>query len=122
MSSVSSTADGSRDDYSEFRRKRLLFRSLHRGTLESDLILGSCAEISLAGFDIAQLDRFEALLDCADHDLFDWMAGRSLPPTEYDHDVMRLLRSFRYAPGPQRSSRQTNNPRAESSDSLHESR
>jgi hypothetical protein len=77
---------------------------------------------SLAGFDTAQLDRFEALLDCADVELFDWMAGRSLPPTEHDHDVMRLLRSFRYVPGPQRSSRQTGNSDAESSGSMHESR
>jgi hypothetical protein len=54
---------------------------------------------SLGSFDTGQLHRFEALLDCADVELFDWMAGRSLPPTEHDHDVMRLLHSFRYAPG-----------------------
>ena len=122
MNSLSSTADGSRDDRSDVRRTRLLFRSWHRGTQETDLILGSFAEISLATFDTAQLDRFEALLDCADVELFDWMAGRSLPPTEHDHDVMRLLRSFRYVPGPQRSSRQTGNSDAESSGSMHESR
>ena len=100
MSSLSSTADSSRDDCVDLRRKRLLFRSWHRGTQESDLILGSFAEICLAAFDAAQLDRFEALLDCSDADLFDWVAGRSLPPMEHDHDVMRLLRTFRYAPGP----------------------
>src|ERR1700732_84779 len=99
MSSLSSTADGPCDDCSDLRRKRLLLRSWHRGTQETDLILGSFAENSLAGFDTAQLDRFEALLDCADVELFDWLAGRSLPPTEHDHDVMRLLHSFRYAPG-----------------------
>jgi hypothetical protein len=42
-----------------------------------------------------QLDRFEALLDCADTDLFDWIFGGSAPPPEHDHDVMRLLRDFR---------------------------
>jgi antitoxin CptB len=89
-----------RHDRSDVRRRRLLFRSWHRGTQETDLILGSFAERSLADFDTAQLDRFEALLDCADVELFDWMAGRSLLPTEHDHDVMRLLRSFLYAPGP----------------------
>jgi antitoxin CptB len=100
MTSLSNTADGTWDDQTDLRRKRLLFRSWHRGTQESDLILGSFAEISLAAFDTAQLDRFEALLDCADADLFDWVAGRRLPPMEHDHDVMRLLRTFRYAPGP----------------------
>lgn len=81
---------------SDLRRKRLLFRSWHRGTRESDLILGRFAEAHLAQFDEAQLDRYEALLDCPDADLFDWIAGRAAPPSAYDHDVTRLLLAFRY--------------------------
>jgi antitoxin CptB len=81
---------------SDLRRKRLLFRSWHRGTRESDLILGRFAEAHLAQFDEAQLDRYEALLDCPDADLFDWIAGRAAPPPAYDHDVTRLLLAFRY--------------------------
>jgi antitoxin CptB len=76
---------------SDIRRKRLSFRSWHRGTRESDLILGRFADAYLAGFDDGQLDRYEALLECADADLFDWIAGRAKPPPEYDHDVTRLL-------------------------------
>ena len=83
---------------SDTRRKRLLFRSWHRGTRESDLILGRFAEAHLAGFDAGQLDRYEALLECADADLFDWVSGHSLPPAVYDHDVMRLLLAFSCAP------------------------
>jgi antitoxin CptB len=78
----------------EIRRKRLSFRSWHRGTQESDLILGRFADAHLAGFDAAQLDRYEALLDCSDADIFDWVSGRAEPPPEYDHDVTRLLLSF----------------------------
>ena len=57
--------------------------SWHRGTRESDLILGRFAEAHLAGFDAAQLDRYEALLECADADLFDWSpaAPRRRPNT-----------------------------------------
>ncbi len=83
---------------SEIRRKRLLFRSWHRGTRESGLILGRFADAHLAGFDEAQLDRYEALLDCADADIFDWVSGRAAPPPEHDHDVTRLLLSFSNAP------------------------
>ncbi len=83
---------------SDLRRKRLVFRSWHRGTRESDLILGSFAETYLAAFDDAQLDRYEALLDCPDAELFDWIAGRAMPPPAYDHDVTRLLLTFRYTP------------------------
>jgi len=72
----------------------LLFRCWHRGTQESDLILGRFAETHLDNFDNAQLDRLEALLDCTDPDLFDWIIGGFTPPKEYDHDVMRLLRRF----------------------------
>ena len=82
---------------SEIRRKRLLFRSWHRGTRESDLILGRFADAHLARFDQAQLDRYEALLDCADADIFDWVSGRAAPPPEHDHDVTRLLLSFSIA-------------------------
>ena len=85
---------------SDARRKRLLFRSWHRGTRESDLLLGSFAEAHLGALDAAQLDRYEALLDCADADLFDWVAGRAPPPPAHDHDVMRLLLAFRYTPRP----------------------
>ena len=79
---------------SDLRRKRLLFRSWHRGTRESDLILGRFAEAHLAGFDPAQLDRYEALLECADADLYDWVAGRTRPPPAQDNDVMRLLLAY----------------------------
>src|SRR3984893_15183316 len=79
---------------SEIRRKRLLFRSWRRGTRESDLILGRFADAHLAGFAEAQLDRYEALLDCADADIFDWVSGRTAPPPEHDHDVTRLLLAY----------------------------
>jgi antitoxin CptB len=81
-------SDRLRPDRADICRKRLLFRCWHRGTQESGLILG------LPAFNADQLDRFEALLDCADPDLFDWILVGSPPPSEYDHDVMGLLRAF----------------------------
>jgi antitoxin CptB len=83
---------------SDIRRKRLQFRSWHRGTREADLILGSFAEANLAAFDESGLDRYESLLECPDADLFDWITGRTAPPPEYDTDVTRLLLAFRYRP------------------------
>jgi antitoxin CptB len=99
MSHFGTASNRLRDDHSDVRRRRLLFRCWHRGIQETDLILGTFCETSLAGLNSGQLDRFEALLDCTDADLFDWIAGHSTPPAEHDHDVMRLLRSFRYGPG-----------------------
>jgi antitoxin CptB len=53
-------------EHPDVRRRRLVFRCWHRGTLESDFILGSFAEDSLETLDSSQLGRFEALLDCTD--------------------------------------------------------
>ena len=82
----------------EIRRKQLLFRSWRRGTREADLILGSFAESHLVGFDEARLDDYEALLEVADAEIFDWLAGRAAPPREHDTEVTRLLLAFRYDP------------------------
>lgn len=87
-------------DASDIRRRRLLFRSWHRGTRETDLLLGSFAERHLAAFSEAQLDRYEALLNNDDGELFDWIAGRAVPPAECDGDIMCLLREFRYRARP----------------------
>lgn len=76
------------------RFRRLTFRSWRRGTQESDLILGSFADAFLSRFDAEQLDRFEALLECSDAELFDWTIGGHAPPLPHEHDVMRLLRDF----------------------------
>jgi len=82
----------------DIRRKRLFYRAWHRGTREADLLLGSFAEAYLDAFDAAQLDRFEALLECPDAELFDWINARAIPPADYDHDVTRMLLAFRYRP------------------------
>ncbi|MDX6749100.1 succinate dehydrogenase assembly factor 2 [Geminicoccaceae bacterium 1502E] len=76
------------------RRKRLLLRSRYRGFLESDLVMGRFAETHLADFDEARLERYEALLDEADHDLFAWLTGRASVPERHDNDVFAMLRQF----------------------------
>ena len=75
--------------------KRLLYRSRHRGTREMDILMGGFAERYLDGFDEAQLARFGDLLELADPDLYNWIAGREPVPAEHDSDVMKLLIDFR---------------------------
>ncbi len=87
-------------DISDARRKRLLFRSWHRGMREADLLLGSFAEQHLAALSEPQLDRYEALLEEDDGELFAWITGRLPPPARHDGEVMRLLQSFRYRARP----------------------
>ena len=84
----------------ETRRKRLLFRSWHRGTREVDLLLGSFADKHLAAMTAGQLDRYEALLGESDATLYDWISGRAPPPPEWDSDVLRLIMGSRFEPRP----------------------
>ena len=76
----------------ETRRKRLRFRCWHRGSREADLLLGRFADQYLDGFDAKQLERFEALLDQEDPDIWDWVVRGVPVPPAFDHDVMALLR------------------------------
>ena len=81
-------------DSAALARKRLLYRSRYRGTREMDFLLGGFAERYLDRFDDGQLTRFGTLLELADSDLYNWIAGREPVPAEYDSDVMKLLVNF----------------------------
>ena len=76
-------------------RKRILYRSRHRGTREMDFLLGGFTERYLADFDDGQLERFGAILELSDPDLYNWIAGREQVPAEHDSDVMKLLIDFK---------------------------
>jgi antitoxin CptB len=82
-------------DKGDLRRKRLLFRSCRRGTRETDMLLGRFAEQCLGDLSNAQLDRYEALLERTDRELFDWILGRETPPPECDSDVLKLMQNFK---------------------------
>ena len=79
------------------RRKRLLYQSRYRGSLESDLFFGRFASAWLDRLDEPQLERYEALLAESDQDLMAWISGRLPVPARHDHDVFALLRGFRPA-------------------------
>ena len=78
----------------DIRRKRLKYRSQHRGTKELDLLLGRFAAARLDALDAAQVDRFEALLEAPSPLVYAWVTGQDAPPPELDSDVLRLLRDF----------------------------
>jgi succinate dehydrogenase flavin-adding protein (antitoxin of CptAB toxin-antitoxin module) len=53
------------------RRKKILFRSLHRGCKETDIVFERFANRYLDGLSDRELDLFEALLDEPDWDIWD---------------------------------------------------
>lgn len=77
------------------RRRRLLFRATHRGTTETDRLVGGFVEPRLASFDEATLSALEALMELPDVDLADWLTGRR--PIPDDLPVSALLGEMRAA-------------------------
>jgi antitoxin CptB len=82
------------DDPLEIRKKRLSFRSWHRGTREIDLILGRFADQHLADFDARMVDLYEKLLLNNDPDLYNWITGAEDAPANEESDVLKMLIAF----------------------------
>jgi antitoxin CptB len=69
------------------RRKRLIYRATHRGTKESDVIVGGYFSGAAAGLTDAQLPQAEALLEENDLDLIDWIMGRQPVPARWQGTI-----------------------------------
>ena len=80
----------------DVRLKKITFRAWHRGFREADLILGGFAEARLSTLSPAELDGFEQLLELPDHDLYNWISEREPTPPEYDTEIMRKIKAFRF--------------------------
>lgn len=85
-----------KDESIEIRRKRLKFRSWHRGIKEADILLGSFADQFLEKMNEEHLDKYENLLREADSDLVAWITNDRPCPDHFDHDVMTMLKSIDY--------------------------
>lgn len=83
-----------RDLMSTDRLKRLIYRSCYTGTKELDLVMGGFARAHLAGLDGAQLDRYEALVDAENPEIYAWVIQREAPPAEHDTDVLRMVQDY----------------------------
>jgi antitoxin CptB len=65
------------------RRKRILYRATHRGTKESDAIIGGFFTEVVASLPADKLDEADELLDVADLDLVEWVMGRKPVPERW---------------------------------------
>lgn len=84
----------------EKTRKRLHFRAWHRGTKESDLLLGRFADQNLASMSLEDLADFEQILDRIDPELIDWLTGREPVPANLRTPVLDRLLAFEPAVKP----------------------
>lgn len=75
------------------RRRKLLFRSWHRGMREMDLILGSFADAEIATLTDAEIDQYEQLLEIPDTVLLPQVTGEV--PVSQDDAILNRILAFR---------------------------
>ena len=79
----------------ETLHKRLLYKATHRGTQETDKLIGDFAEQELANLREDLLHDFDLLMDAPDTDLLNWILGREAIPEAYDNEIMELIIKFK---------------------------
>jgi|TARA_Y100000768_G_scaffold48854_1_gene31837 antitoxin CptB len=72
----------------EIIRKKILFRSWHRGTKEMDLILGTYADNNLSNMSYDELMHFQSFLNLSDPDLYKWLISEEKAFPEEFRDLI----------------------------------
>ena len=73
------------------RRKRILFRANHRGTHETDLLVGGFVTARITSLTDAELDQIEEIMELPDPDLADWLSGRREIPAYAESPMLRAM-------------------------------
>ncbi|GGH15873.1 hypothetical protein GCM10007036_16130 [Alsobacter metallidurans] len=82
------------------RRRKVLFRSWHRGMREMDLIMGQFADAQIDQLTDAELDIYEHLIEAPDRDILMWLTGEAPTPANYDTPVFHRIKAFHTHLGP----------------------
>jgi antitoxin CptB len=82
------------------RRRRVLFRSWHRGMREVDLLLGQFADARIGDLTEEELDQFEHFMDAQDPDIFSWFAGSKPVDPAYAAPIFETIKAFHTHGGP----------------------
>lgn len=77
------------------RRRRTLYRAVHRGTKEMDWLLGRYAEAEVSGMNLSDLEGFEEFLALPDSDIHEWLMNPSaMQPNGTAGEFVARLKSF----------------------------
>ena len=88
------TSETSSHEGLDARRRKLLFRSWHRGMREVDLIMGRFADAVIAQLSGQELAEFEQLLEVPDGELLAWVTHQAEVPANFDTALFRRLCEF----------------------------
>ena len=74
-------------------RKRLIFRSDHRGIKEMDIIMGNFAGENVWDFTEDQLQAYDDLLQENDPNLYNWIIGKEEAPEHIAGEMFEKIRT-----------------------------
>ena len=87
----------SEDETTQNTRRRLIFRSDHRGTKEMDLLLGSFAKKYVPEMSEQELAQFDEILKENDPNLYNWITGKEPEPDNVKSPLFDKLKKHKYA-------------------------
>lgn len=96
----------------EKKRKRLIFRSWHRGMKELDQIMGSFANKYVPVFTAEELDLYDEVLQNSDPEMYDWICQREQVPDEKNSVILEKLINYDYAAHAKKYGRSTGSDEA----------
>lgn len=90
-------------DDTDMRRRRALYRALHRGTKEMDHMIGRFAEAKVPQLSGEDLGRFERFLELPDPVLHAWcFEAQGVEPLEFN-DLVLAVRAYHGLDGASRT-------------------
>jgi antitoxin CptB len=75
-------------------KKKLLYRSNHRGCKETDDLLGEFANKVLDSLSPIEIQEYEKIVAADDADLYNWICGKEVLPTHLDASLMQKIINF----------------------------
>ena len=76
-------------------KKKILYRSAHRGTKEMDLLLSNFVKKYVDDFGIVELRQLDRLLNFDDDSLFKWYLNKKIEIKIPNNKVSKLLKNFK---------------------------
>ena len=79
----------------EILKKKIIYRSTHRGTKEMDLLLGNFAKKNIDVFNTSELNELDELMKMEDEILQKWYFEKSNKELVPMNKVSQLLKNFK---------------------------
>ena len=76
----------------DIRVRRLIFRANHRGSHETDILIGGFVNKRIHTMTDSEMDALEEVMELMDADLADWLTGRFPIPPHADSPMLRAIK------------------------------